>query len=211
MSVYIEPITQVHSNSRPGIPRPDIVVVLVDDGADSDVTVHSWTPFLLAEKAWHYCFVDHLVANGPDVNAEDYHGRRAHWAAKHGGTTLATFLPENGAKVDAKYHWSVSGLELVVDNKRHSDVELLQRVQSPSLRPIARDSESPLPLIQTNHLKSNHTSTCCPMVKILVQPSNLPGHPRQPRLTIPTCLLEFVVESRDNTPLNHSSSSPFFP
>ncbi|KAH6973699.1 hypothetical protein BKA56DRAFT_592334 [Ilyonectria sp. MPI-CAGE-AT-0026] len=35
-------------------------------------------------------------------NVEDYHGRRAHWAAKHGGTTLATFLPENGAKVDAK-------------------------------------------------------------------------------------------------------------
>lgn len=36
---HIEPITQVHSNSRPGIPRPDIVVIVVDDGADVDVTV----------------------------------------------------------------------------------------------------------------------------------------------------------------------------
>lgn len=128
----------------------DIVVILVDGGADVDVKVYGWIPSLLAAKAWHCWVVDQLVENGADVNVEDYDGHRVlHWAAKHGGTTLATFLLENGAEVDAKDCWGITALELAVENRRHSVVELLQRgkLEAPSLLAAAKDLESPPPLI----------------------------------------------------------------
>ncbi|KAH7114772.1 ankyrin repeat protein, partial [Dactylonectria estremocensis] len=81
----------------------DIVRILVENGADVDAKVHGWTPMLLAAKAWRFRIPDYLIERGANVNAADYHGRRAlHWAVHHGGVTLARLLLQRGAEIEAQ-------------------------------------------------------------------------------------------------------------
>lgn len=115
--------TALHIAADYGILK--LVTSLVENGAEVDAKVHGWTPILLAAKTWRFEVMDVLeclVERGANVNAEDYHGRRAlHWVAKHGGGECARFLVENGAVVDARdhsgktsYQWAVKHRHLTI-------------------------------------------------------------------------------------------------
>ncbi|RSL87145.1 hypothetical protein CDV31_016307 [Fusarium ambrosium] len=105
-----------------------IVKMLVENGADVDAKVHGWTPMLLAAKAWRFQIPDYLIERGANVNATDYHGRRAlHWAAQHGAVTLARLLLQRGADIEAKDRWGKTAFQWAVANRQHRVADLLRQ------------------------------------------------------------------------------------
>ncbi|KAI8724317.1 hypothetical protein NCS52_00000500 [Fusarium sp. LHS14.1] len=118
--------TALHIAAEDGY--PSIVKMLVENGADVDVKVHGWTPMLLAAKAWRFGIPDYLIERGANVNAADYHGRRAlHWAAQHGALTLARLLLQRGAEIEAKDRWGKTAFQWAVANRQHRVADLLRR------------------------------------------------------------------------------------
>ncbi|KAH7111654.1 ankyrin repeat-containing domain protein [Dactylonectria estremocensis] len=106
----------------------DIVRILVENGADVDTKVHGWTPMLLAAKAWRFQIPDYLITRGANVNAADYHGRRAlHWAAHHGGVTLARLLLQRGAEIEAQDRWGKTAFQWAVADGQHRVADLLRQ------------------------------------------------------------------------------------
>ena len=120
--------TALHTAADYGILK--LVTLLVENGAEVDAKVHGWTPMPLAAKAWRFEPVDvleYLVERGANVNAEDYHGRRAlHWVAKHGGGECARFLVENGAVVDARDHSGQTPYQWAVKHRHLSIARFLK-------------------------------------------------------------------------------------
>ncbi|ORY61624.1 ankyrin repeat-containing domain protein [Pseudomassariella vexata] len=119
--------TPLHTAAEDGY--EGIVKMIIEHGADLDLRIHGWTAMLLAAKNWFPSIVTRLVNSGADVNAADYHGRRAlHWAGKTGGANgegLARLLLAKGAELDATDHWGWSPLFWAVQNANLELVVLL--------------------------------------------------------------------------------------
>ncbi|MCJ1394650.1 hypothetical protein MMC18_007530 [Xylographa bjoerkii] len=109
----------------------DIVQLLVEHGAKIDTDVFGFTAMLLAARQGHTEIMQYLVQKGADVNAEDYHGRRAlHWAAKHGPPMIVQILTDKGADLNAVDRWGRTALMWAVENRQSAIVDLLLEIRA---------------------------------------------------------------------------------
>ena len=84
-----------------------------------------------------------LLETGADVNAEDYHGRRApHWAAGAGNGVMVRLLAENQADLNAVDGWGRTALMWAIENMRLVAFLLLEI--GADVKVVARDGSTAL-------------------------------------------------------------------
>lgn len=100
--------------------------LLLENGADIEAKVYRWTPLLLAGFYWQKASAAHLLNNGADANAEDFHGRRIlHWAAWNNSTMVARLALEQDAHINATDRWGKTALVWAIESTNEHMTELL--------------------------------------------------------------------------------------
>ncbi len=107
--------------------QPQIIQLLIEQGADLELLSENMTPLMHAIKAKNHHIVDLLIKSGANINAINLQKKSPlFYCAKHGNIELAKVLIDNGAIISLKDRKGRTAVEYALKNDNKKVATYLQ-------------------------------------------------------------------------------------